>query len=529
MPLKRYQISLVFIIISLFILTGARPVKKSKKIESPFDRLKREYITYKHTEKDIKESKLKEFYSKFQELSENGAEKEKLPSFYFCADVMEKLFETTGNEQYLEKALEIYKKISMNNNSFGIAARKKLELYGFYKKDKNATQTENNQSTKTIESQPLQSKLLSIKKESGNNFTRIIIELSNKSAFEHKFLREDPEANKPKRVVVDVFNTFVGDGVLQNIPISDKYVDKIRVGQFTKEIARVVIDVIKLDSYKVYLLENPVRIVVDIFGEEVKKSAKNDIKENNAEIKNTKNYSLTVRKIVLDPGHGGHDPGAIGYNGLKEKDVVLDIGLRVGDLIKNNFPEIEVIFTRNDDFYLTLDERTKIANAKKADLFVSIHANASKNKNARGIETYYLDFTKEERAKEVAARENATTLQGVDEVQAILRDLIVSSKYNESTLLASLIQKRLVVEVANINREINDLGVKQGPFYVLIGAAMPSILVETSFITHEKEGSLLATNEYRERIAHGIFEGIRDYIMKTAVIKEDEGRKVVAR
>lgn len=528
MPLKKYGNSLILIILSLFILTGAKPIKKIKKVESLFEKLKREYITYKHTEKEIKESKLKEFYLKFQEISENGAEKDKLPSLYFSADVMEKLFETTGNEQYLEKAIDIYRKLSVNNNSFGVAARKKIELYGFYKNEKNPVPLEVEQNNKNLESIAYPTKLLSLKKETGANFTRIIIELSNKSTFEHKFLREDPEANKPKRIVVDIYNAVLGDGISQNFPVSDSYVDKVRVGQFTKEIARVVIDINKLESYKVYLTENPVRIVVDVFGEEKKKNAIIDSNDY-VNVKSAVSYNLTVNKIVIDPGHGGHDPGAIGYNGLKEKDVVLDISLKLGQLIKKNFPDIEVIFTRDDDFYLSLDERTKIANSKKADLFVSIHANASRNKNAKGIETYFLDFTKEERAKEVAARENATTIQGVDEVQAILRDLIVSSKYNESTLLASLVQKRLVSELGKVHKELNDLGVKQGPFYVLIGAAMPSILVETSFITHEKEGAFLSKSEYRDYVARGIFEGIKDYIMKTAVIKEDESRKVVAR
>ncbi|MCX7769652.1 MAG: N-acetylmuramoyl-L-alanine amidase [Proteobacteria bacterium] len=528
MPLKKYQISLIFIILAIFVLTGAKPAKRAKKVESPFERLKREYITYKHTESEFKESKLKEFYSKFQQISENGGDKDKLPAQYFCADVMEKLFEVTGSEHYLEKAIDIYKKISLNNNSFGIAARKKIELYGGYKKNKTANTVENNQSLKNTDLQSTFIKLLSVKQESSDNYTRVILELSNNATYEHKFLREDPEANKPKRIVVDIQNAILGDGISQNIPVSDKFVDKIRIGQFTKDIARIVIDIVRLESYKVYVIDNPTRIVIDIYGEEIKKSIKNEINNANLAI-NSKNYNLTVSKIVLDPGHGGHDPGAIGYNGLKEKDVVLDIALKVGNLIKNYFPEIEVIYTRDDDYYLALDERTKIANSKKADLFVSIHANASKNKVARGIETYFLDFTKEERAKEVAARENATTLQGVDEVQAILRDLIVSSKYNESTLLASLIQKSLVDTLSNVNGEINNLGVKQGPFYVLIGAAMPSVLVETSFITNEKEGSLLATNDYRNYIAKGIFDGIKDYIMKTATVKDNGERKIVAR
>jgi hypothetical protein len=293
MPLKRYLISLI-IIISLFFLIGAKPAKKNKKVESPFEKLKREYITYKHTENEIRESKLKEFYAKFENIYENGSEKDRLASFYFCADIMEKLFEVTGGEQYLEKAIDIYRKISVNNNSYGVAARKKLELYGFYKKNRAHVENENKQTTKAIEPYSPQTKLISIKKENNGNYTRLILELSNNAVFEHRFLREDIEANKPKRIVVDVHNAVLSEGISQNIPVSDKYVDKIRVGQFTKDVARIVIDIIKLESYKVYLLENPVRIVVDVFGEEIKKNVKNNPDET-PNLLNTKNYNITVQ------------------------------------------------------------------------------------------------------------------------------------------------------------------------------------------------------------------------------------------
>lgn len=530
---KRFQISII-LILSFFLLVSAKPAKKRKKIESPFEKLKKEYITYKHSSEELKESKLKDFYLKFEKFYEKGNEKESIPAYYFCADVMEKLFEITGNSQYLDDALKIYKKISIINHAYSMPAKKKLELYNYsVKSDRESPMTYSEEKiVNTNNSIDKQVKIIEIKYLEEDGIFKVITDLTGNTNFDYRFLNEDLDNKKPKRIVIDIKNAIIGENVSQVILVSNKIVDKIRVGQFTKEIARIVVDLNQNVNYKVYSLNSPSRIVLDIYSEDgLKKNALivNKVKEDTKGTNNNNGLKLTVKKVVIDTGHGGHDPGAIGFNGLKEKDVVLDIGIKLGKLIRQNFPDIEVIYTRDDDFYLTLEERTKIANTKKSDLFISIHANASKNKNARGIETYFLDFAKEERAKEVAARENATTLQGVDEVQAILRDLIVSSKYNESTLLASLVQKNLVNKLSKVYDQVYDLGVKQGPFYVLIGAAMPSILVETSFISNDKEGFYLSKEEYRAQIAEGIFEGVREYILKTAVAIDNDKQKFVAR
>ncbi len=535
MHLKKYLFSLIVLSLFFMLFISAKHAKKSKKYESPFEKLKKEYITYKHTAEVFKEEKLKDFYIKFNKFYVQGNEKESIPAYYFSADVLEKLFDVTGNNEYLDNALKIYKKISQMNHNYSLAAKKKLELYG-------ASVKSDRENNKNIEENKVdkQNKIIDrVEKVTIENVsflveenkTKVFIELSSKALYEHKYLKEDIENKKPKRIVLDIRNATFSEQLGKTISVSSKNVDKIRIGKFTDDIARIVIDLNHFKEYKVYNLTSSFKVVVEILSEDDEKNPLQN-KENNTALNHyqkKENYKLTVKKIVIDMGHGGHDPGAIGVHGLREKDVVLDIGLKLGKLIKENFPEIEVIYTRDSDFYLTLEERTKLANSNKADLFISIHANASKNKHARGIETYFLDFAKEERAKEVVARENATTLQGVDEVQSILRDLIVSSKYNESTLLASLVQKNLVNNLEKVNGEVVDLGVKQGPFYVLIGAAMPSILVETSFITHEKEGALLGKEEYRNYIANGIFEGVKEYVMKTAIAINDGNKRFVTR
>lgn len=225
-----------------------------------------------------------------------------------------------------------------------------------------------------------------------------------------------------------------------------------------------------------------------------------------------------VKKIVvIDPGHGGKDQGAKGVRGLLEKDVVLDIALKLKKILKKKFG-YKVILTRNKDVFIPLKERTAIANAKKADIFISIHANASKRKDASGIETYYLDFAKSERALETAARENKVPLSNIqDDVQYILADMVANTKMNESSQLAGIIQNNLIQGMRKKFKKVKDLHAKGGPFYVLYGANMPSVLVETSFISNPMEGKRLRSSRYRERLAYFILEGIEKYFRETRV------------
>jgi len=218
-----------------------------------------------------------------------------------------------------------------------------------------------------------------------------------------------------------------------------------------------------------------------------------------------------IRRILIDPGHGGHDPGAVGPSGLQEKDVVLTIGLQLRELIKDELG-LDVVMTRSTDIFIPLEERTAIANKVNADLFLSVHANAATNRNAAGIETYYLNLAKTEKAAQLAAKENGTSLEKVSVLQAILFDLMANYKLNDSAHLAEEVQKALYKKVRGQYADVKNLGVKQGPFYVLVGATMPSILVETAFLSNAHEETRLKDPAYLQMTAEGILEGVRGYI-----------------
>jgi N-acetylmuramoyl-L-alanine amidase len=218
-----------------------------------------------------------------------------------------------------------------------------------------------------------------------------------------------------------------------------------------------------------------------------------------------------IRRIVVDPGHGGHDPGAVGPSGLQEKEVVLAIALKLRELLKEDLG-LDVVMTRSTDVFIPLEERTAIANKVNADLFLSVHANAAANRNASGIETYYLNLAKTEKAAQLAAKENGTSLEKVSVLQAILFDLMANYKLNDSAHLADEVQKALHKKARNSHPDVKNLGVKQGPFYVLVGATMPSILVETAFLSNAQEEARLNDPAYRDLTAEGILDGVRGYI-----------------
>ncbi|MBF0458815.1 MAG: N-acetylmuramoyl-L-alanine amidase [Nitrospirae bacterium] len=226
--------------------------------------------------------------------------------------------------------------------------------------------------------------------------------------------------------------------------------------------------------------------------------------------------ALIGRKIiVIDPGHGGHDPGAMSKSGLKEKDVVLDISLQLARILREKY-YFEVYMTRSEDKFISLDERTAIANAKRADMFVSVHANANNSPSLKGIETYFLNFSNSDEALRVAARENAISIKQMKEVQSdlslILASLARESKRDESLRLAHYVQKSMIAKLGKTYRGITDHGVKQALFYVLVGASMPSALVEVSYITNHTEERLLTTEAYKEHIAEAIAAGINKYV-----------------
>ena len=220
---------------------------------------------------------------------------------------------------------------------------------------------------------------------------------------------------------------------------------------------------------------------------------------------------LKIGRIVIDAGHGGHDTGTIGPNGLMEKDLVLDVALKLGKLLEDRM-RAEVIYTREDDTFIPLETRTAIANKEQADLFISIHANSSSDPEARGIETYYLNFTSSPDALEVAARENAVSQKSIHELQDLVKKIALKEKIEESREFALDVQKSLYGGLVVKSPGLHDRGVKKAPFVVLIGANMPSILAEISFVSNPTDERKLKTSEYRQRVAESLYKGIAKYV-----------------
>ena len=227
---------------------------------------------------------------------------------------------------------------------------------------------------------------------------------------------------------------------------------------------------------------------------------------------------LKIGKIVIDPGHGGHDTGTIGPNGLEEKELVLDVGRRLGKLLETRLGA-EVVYTRKDDTFIPLETRTAVANQARADLFVSIHANSSRDPDARGVETYYLNFTSSPEALEVAARENAVSEKSIYELQDLVKKIALKEKIEESREFAGDVEQSLHSGLAAKSPAIRDRGVKKAPFIVLIGANMPSILAEVSFVSNPTDEHRLATGEYRQRIAESLYRGIAKYVNGLSGVK----------
>jgi len=363
---------------------------------------------------------------------------------------------------------------------------------------------------------------------SNPNYTRVVVYVDRETDFMHHLLKKDPALDKPPRLYVDLSNATLGDGKQKNIPINDDLLSYARAARYTLDSVRVVMDIKSFDTYKVFSLKDPFRIVVDVWGKNGSPGVAHGPDRESAEPPPgtaldrskkiprgalAKQFALGVRRIVVDPGHGGKDFGAPGFTpGVHEKDVVLEISKRVARKIREEL-NLEAVMTRSDDRYLTLEERTAFANTRGADLFVSIHTNASRDPRAFGTETYFLNLATDDESIRVAAMENATSTKNISDLSSILSDLLKNAKINESSRLAEMVQYSLV---KNLNRRgydrVKDKGVKQAPFYVLLGARMPSILVETSFISNREQCRLLTTAAYQEHLAESIVQGLRAYI-----------------
>jgi N-acetylmuramoyl-L-alanine amidase len=370
---------------------------------------------------------------------------------------------------------------------------------------------------------------------------RITLELEREAIFDEERL------NAPSRVFVDLHNTQTVAALKDaTIAFEDDVVRQARVGRQPDNRTRVVFDLQDAGRYSVYSLYNPYRVVIDFERVATKdtntasatKDTKTVLATKDTEITKprpagpahtsapeappaaatanaaggfslSRQLGLGIARIAIDPGHGGHDPGAQ-VRGLNEAELVLDIALRL-ELLLAREPGVQVVLTRRTNAYVALEERTAIANRSGADLFLSIHANASGNPSVRGFETYFLNFAPNPEAEALAARENAGSSRTMGSLPDIVKAIALNNKIDESRDFASMVHASMLERLRNGDRGARNLGVKQAPFMVLIGATMPSVLAEVSFLTNRDEATLLRSQGYRQHIAEALFAGVMKY------------------
>jgi N-acetylmuramoyl-L-alanine amidase len=397
---------------------------------------------------------------------------------------------------------------------FAAKARKRLDAMN------KRAEEEKKQQARPSNSPSAKALLSQIRHTSSQNYTRVIMELSTATRYETHVLKEESSKGLAPRIYVDLLGARLGMDQSQPIPVQDGLLRQVRVGQFKADVVRVVLDMSSLSDYRTFLLPEPYRLLIDIQGQKSaeKLAALPKRKEAAPSPADKKPPTPGLRKIVLDPGHGGKDPGAVGVGGIAEKDVVLAVAKKLAEKLKREMG-VEVVLTRNGDTFIPLEDRTAVANAEEADLFISLHLNASPNPEARGLETYYLDNTTDEASIRLAARENGTSRKNISDLQFILSDLTQNSKLEDSITLAHRLHGSVVSHVGRRYGAVKDLGVKKALFYVLVGARMPSVLVELFFVTNRIEGRSLARQGYQDAVAGALFDGIKKYHESTLVVK----------
>ncbi|MCU0243511.1 MAG: N-acetylmuramoyl-L-alanine amidase [Acidobacteria bacterium] len=377
--------------------------------------------------------------------------------------------------------------------------------------------------------------IVNLRKYTHANFTRVVLDIGTLREYTFGELRD------PGRVYVDVLQAKLNPLLQgQSYPVKADYISQIRISQKTVSTVRLVVDVdfARVQSYRVYHLPDPFRLVIDVYPREGNGAAaadrpadrpgdkpatppdktvpqvKRQVDPDDPNLNATslaRQLGLGVKTVVIDPGHGGPRPGTIGKSGLQEKEVNLAVALALQKLLREK-AGLEAVLTRESDVDVSLEDRTVIANQKRADLFVSIHANAHRDRKRGGVETFFLNVSPDPSVVELAAAENATSTKNIGEMKTILQKIVQNSKVQESKGLAEKVQRNLVKALSQDLPSIKDLGVKGGPFWVLIGGEMPSVLVEISHLSNSREEAKLRTQKYRELAARGIFDGIMEYI-----------------
>lgn len=344
------------------------------------------------------------------------------------------------------------------------------------------------------------------------DYTRVVVELSRPAV---SAVRHLAAANgQPERLYVDLPGIWVGRRYAEPLTVGDGLLQHVRLGQNTLDTARLVLDLQSYGHYELLVLHAPDRVVIDVYGPPHHRAAEGGAR-----------MPIDVRgvsTVVLDPGHGGKDPGAIGVGGIREKDITLDLARRLRPRLEAR--GFDVVLTRDDDRFLSLEERTAIAAGSGGDLFVSLHANASRKRSIHGVETYFLDTDNRRQSLRVAARENGMAPSDFDQLDRTLVRLRLAENSEYSSRLAELIQSYVARGVGRRFRGVQDLGVKRGPFYVLFLSSMPSVLFESGFVTHALEGRRLRNPSYLDEIAEAIARALSAYRRQVDTVVARSGR-----
>ena len=344
---------------------------------------------------------------------------------------------------------------------------------------------------------------------SNADYTRVAVYLSQPVSFEKQELAADRD--HPRRLALDLRPALLdGQGSLRTV--GDSLLHRVRAAQHGPDTVRVVLDLKGQDAYQVFTLGDPPRLIVDLGVREAQREAiARAVPRAAPDDEDAESGRRPIRRIIVDAGHGGHDTGAIGPRGVREKDVTLAMARRLAEKLRGQ--GFEVTLTRNDDRYLKLEERTAMANMARGDLFVSLHTNANPRRDRSGVETYFLNVTDDRYARRLAARENGSLEleETPRDVQRILTDLDSKASAGASRTLARMVQKEITLRTRQSQGPVRDRGVKNALFYVLLGARMPAVLVETAFISNRAEEKRLASPAYQQLVADGVTRAVVEF------------------
>lgn len=373
---------------------------------------------------------------------------------------------------------------------------------------------------------PSVAELQRIQAWSGEAYTRVALYTSGPVTFEERASAQSSSPQRPAQIILTLRSCVVNPRMDPHLKTTDPFLEGVRARQGENNTTEVILDARSLERYRIFTLTDPHRVIIDVQGSrpapteaptpaELPSRVAKPPPESPRMPSLARQLGLEVKRIVIDPGHGGKDKGAVGASGVYEKTVTLAVALELKKVLESQLG-CQVILTRSTDKYVPLEARAAMANASKADLFISIHTNAHPDPRYYGTETYFLDFSKDQESARVAAFENATSTKKISDLEKILHDLLMNTKIKESSQLAKMVQTHMVkrLKVGGPYEDVRDLGVKQAPFWVLLGAEMPCILVETAFITNPREESRLQDKGFRRLMAEGMASGIGAYVQQ---------------